>query len=245
MNLRLSWTGIRKGKANLCWFHDIHFKYSKWRSRSLPEFIQIRGFPPCFEYHKKYHEFFSLRKPQLDAVKADRQSEVRSRQVQEALELFQLQLSPSSTHYENLKSQLSRIQVIQVESKSSTGQLSQKASLRSEQSVVNEGPVTKENDGKCLLFLLLKRNSKLHKSLESLQSWLESIARSPRANTQAPIMVTPIDIIAFKLARGNNPKGWQSSVLDGKLQAKSRCTLLTSLGPTSWRVPETWFAAIE
>ena len=23
-------------------------------------------------------------------------------------------------------------------------------------------------------------------------------------------MVTPIDIIAFKLARGNNPKGWQS-----------------------------------
>lgn len=93
--------------------------------------------------------------------------------------------------------------------------------------------------------MLLKRNSKLHKSLESLQSWLESIARSPRANTQAPIMVTPIDIIALKLARGNNPKGWQSSVLDGKLQAKSRCTLLTSLGPTSWRVPETWFAAIE
>lgn len=87
--------------------------------------------------------------------RADRQSEVRSRRVQEALELFQLQLSPSSTHYENL-SQLSRIQVIQV----IHWTILDKQVLRSEQSVVNEGPVTKENDGKCLLFNALEAQLK-------------------------------------------------------------------------------------
>lgn len=133
MNLTLSWTGIRKGKANLCWFHDIHFKYiitaNGDQEVCLNSYLfQLGDVLLAWNTTKTTTNSSLWESPNLMRSRRTVKAKSVAAKFKRPWNCFSCNCRQVPRITRTWKSQLSRIQVIQVESKSSTGQLSQKAS---------------------------------------------------------------------------------------------------------------------